>query len=151
MALGLFAILATTVSALLLTTLRGARKSAAIGIVKNEAQTAMTSMAQKLRFARSVDCTGGADRVDLVDQNGGAVVYQLVSGALMQGAIALTSPNSTINRCIGSSSVFTCNGGRTVDICFTANATGAVDVTTQAEGATGIGFEARVTLRNYGN
>lgn len=149
-ALGLFAILATTISTLLLTTLRGARKSAAIGIVKNEAQTAMTSMAQTLRFAQSVDCSV-ADQVTVVDQNGGTVVYQyqLASTRIMRGLVALTSPNSVVSRC-GITSVFICSG-RVVDICFTADAAGAADVTTQAEGATGIRFEARVTLRNYGN
>lgn len=149
-ALGLFAILATTISALLLTTLRGARKSASIGIVKNEAQTAMTAMTQMIRFAQAAACS--TDRVDLTDQNGLAVVYQLTGSALMQGGVALTSPNSRISRCGGTGSVFTCNSNNSVvDVCFTADAAWATDTTTQAEGATGIRFEARVTLRNYGN
>jgi len=139
--LGLFAVLGTVSSVMLLSTLRGARKAAAINIAKNEGQYALNAMAQTTRFAKA--CSSTATSLTLTKTDDTTVIYNLASGVIVSGSANLTSEKVVATACGGT--MFTCSG-RSVNICFNIDTPGTPDVTESA----GILFKTTVVLRNWG-
>ncbi|OGC92854.1 hypothetical protein A2899_01375 [Candidatus Amesbacteria bacterium RIFCSPLOWO2_01_FULL_49_25] len=151
-AIGLLAVIGTSTSVLLMTSLRGARKATAIAMVKNEAEFAQSAMGQMVRYAKSITSCS-ATKLDIVRLNGDDVSYQLTGGVIasssskLSEAINLTSDRVAVSGCTGT--MFSCSGN-VVNVCFTANAAKGIDVTDTA-GSGGIKFDSSITLRNAAN
>lgn len=148
--LGLFAILGTVSTVMLLSAMRGARKAAAINIVKNEGQYALNAITQTARFARLAECTAGPT-LTLTRADDTTAVYSLTGEVITGGGGNLTSTKVTVTECAGG--MFACNG-RTVQVCFNIDTAGAADVTESVEevpaAGSGIMFKTSVVLRNWG-
>lgn len=158
-AIGLLAIIAVTTSTLLLTSLRSARKSAAINEAKAEGQYALTDMVQNLKFAASIACNS-ATSLTMVDANTISTTYSLsgtrilksISSPVTNLYITTSSAAVGVGACTGGN-MFTCDTTNTppryLDICYWIDAAGASDVTNSAgTGTSGVNFATHVDLRN---
>lgn len=137
-AVGIFAILATIGSLLLFGTLRGAKKSSAISLVRTEGVFAMDSMTSSLRYAHEI--TGCSATSITFDD----ITYTCDGGEIASNSARLTSARVNVDTC-----VITCTPTppktKTVDISFTLS---RKDANTILETAI-VPFTSQVVLRNY--
>lgn len=159
-ALGIFVVLMATVTVMLVTTLRGARKAAVVAVAKSQGQFAMNSISQLVKYStRVVDCSNPTS-LTVEKVNGHQVTYSLAGGQIassspvLTSTINLTSPEVSVTTtgCSGGN-MFSCPGINTVNICFAVEGANASDVTTAvgALGTGGVRFESQIYLRNWSN
>ena len=153
----LFVILAVSVTALVASLLRSARKAAVLGIAKTEGEYALMAMAEMVRYAGEVVCSAadaGGQTLEVTKQNGDIINYRYYLTPLPRissesGALAtpLNSSRVTLTACSGTTA-FTCPDPQTVDICFWADVPGGLDVSEKVGVSSGIQFQTKVVLRN---
>lgn len=150
----LLAVLLGTANVLLFSALRSARKAGAVGVAKAEGSYAINAMVQKVKYASSISCNGGADsnRLNVVRTNGESFYYQFAAAQIASRAGALvdnlTSTGVVVSLCPDGRPVFRCDPtGSLVTICFAADVAGA-----PIQGETGaVTFQTQAVLRNFGN
>lgn len=144
LAVGMFAIVSVAGGLLLFSTLRGAKKAAAVITVRSQGSNAMGVMTQLLRYAAEVTtCSGNQLAFTAIDGSRGVFSCQVDSTGtdayLASGSGRLTSPAVKIEDC---SNVFNCPTTKNVIIKF-----GLVRSNTSFTGSR-IDFESQVGLRN---
>lgn len=147
-AVGVFAILAVMGSLLLFGTLRGAKKAAAVVLVRNQGAYAMGVMTASLRFTTSVgECLG--NRVTFASGTSGNGSFSCETSGqdkyLASSSGRLTSPAVAVVDC---SNVFRCDApppqSKSVTIVFGLTRSAA----TLPEETARVDFESQVGLRN---
>lgn len=142
-----FSILAILATRGVLLTLRGSRKSDALGSVRENVGYSFAVMERNLRNAQTLSCTS-ATRVDYTDQNDSAGYFSCEnvgsSGYIASGSARLTSDQVNVTSCS-----FTCEAATTgvppaVDIDVTAQ-----DANTQGAEGGQVTVQTRINLRTY--
>lgn len=153
--IALLGVLLGAVTILMMTSLRSSRKSAAIAKVNSEASSAMDSMVQMIKFAKSASCPTSTS-LDLVRVNNDDLRYQLLSGQIASVSAGISTYLTSVFLNVtdtGCGQMFTCsNNGRSVKVCFDAAVVGNFDTSDKAEAGLGeVRYQTEVTLRNFGN
>lgn len=154
-AMGLVGILIGTVTVMLFSSLKGAKKAEALGVTKVEGSYAMNAIRDKIKYARTIrsGCNGGSIQIERLNQH--LITYSLngtkiaSNGALPNGqtvAVDLTSPNVVIRTCAGRE-LFTCPNSQSVQICFMVDKANSASPDDSAT----VRMESSVTIRNTDN
>lgn len=148
LAVGVFAMVSVAGGLLLFSTLRGAKKAAAVITVRSQGANAIGTMTQLLRYAAEItSCSGNQLAFTASDGSKGVFSCQNVNGDifLASGSGRLTSPTVQIVDC---NNVFTCtppapatSGVLMNFILVRANAA-------STDQSSRINFESQVGLRN---
>ncbi len=157
-ALALFAILGVTANLLLFTSLRGAKKAAAVSIAKAEGAYAIDAMTQMIRFSGSISCLSSTSLRVVRRGTLGTITYSLDTtttpdriasvSAVPVATWSLTSPQVSVSSCAGG--MFTCSAANdAVRICFVADSASGVSGDVESGGV--VTFQTSVSLRNFGN
>ncbi|OGD62568.1 hypothetical protein A2160_06005 [Candidatus Beckwithbacteria bacterium RBG_13_42_9] len=124
---------------LLLSILRGSRKSDALNTLKQNGNHVLEVMSSRIRNAKSMTC--GGTTLTIINQDGRQTIYSCANGAISSNSANLVSTGA-------SNCLFSCTvGGRGVppNTSFQFTLTSS---DTTIEGASSI-FKATVSLRNY--
>ncbi len=154
--ISLFIIMSATAGAVLVNSLRSARKASATTLAKNEGQYALKTIQQAILFAADATCVSGTTLNYHVenDPTNTLHTYSLNGAAIRADGNPMTSTSVSIAQ--GScTNVFTCstNGSgfvTTVEICFVINNANGIDVSDTA-GISGLKFDTLATLLNTKN
>lgn len=148
LAVGVFAMVAVSGGLLLFSTLRGAKKAAAVIIVRSQGANAIGTMTQLLRYAVEVtSCSGSQLAFTAIDGSKGVFRCQNVNGDtyLASGSGRLTSPAVQILDC---NTVFTCipdaPATKNVSINFSLKRANAFSTDQFSQ----INFDSQIGLRN---
>lgn len=104
----LFAVIGIVVSQATAVSLTGSRKADATTLVRENLSTAVSTMERKLRSAKSVTCTGGAQSISFRDENDILTNFTCIESASCASTSYVYS-GSTTNRLTNSQ-----------DVCITA-------------------------------
>ncbi len=146
--IGLFALLGTMATAMLAATLQGAKKAAAVGLVRNEGGYVINLMTQMLKFSPNITACGANSLTFGSGAGGGSVTLSCVTAGtdkyIASGSARLTSDQVAWTTC-----VIACvpNDPLTVekiDVSFDLQKTNAVFASEKATAH----FETQITLRN---
>ncbi len=146
--IGLFAMLGTMTTLMLAAALRGAKKAAAVGLVKNEGAYAINVMTQMLKFSSGISVCGANSVTFVPGAGGGSATMSCVTAGtdkyIASGSARLTSNQVTVNNCS-----ITCDTGeplttKKINVSFDLQRANAAFA---AEKATAH-FETQITLRN---
>ena len=142
LAVGVFAMLAISGALLLFSTLRGAKKTAAVIEVRNQGASVMEAMTQLLRYAKkdTTTCAGNSVAFTAVDGSSGS--FSCVGDDyLASGSARLTS---TKVKLVPGCCAITCPTADSVLIKFSISPATA----TLTDETARINFESQVELRN---
>lgn len=159
----LFSLLAVTMTTLVVSLLKSARKAEAITMVKGEGEYALAAMASLVRFASLPVCSsaGGVKSLTVQKANLDVVSYryyatpspsypQHLSSESGTMVTPLTSNRVVMTEC-GVTPIFTCATDESfVDICFWLDTVIGLDASEKAgaAGTAGMQFGTRVFLSN---
>lgn len=156
--LGLVGTLMATGVVLLFTSLRTAKKGAAVGQVRSEGAAALNTMSQRIRYAAAISCNQpDAHNLRVYFFDNSYTDYSIVGGqwaaktTLVNGTtstVNLTSTGVTVSGC--SVYPFSCNSSppikpSSVSVCFVVANVSGTDVTNTGS----VTFRSEVSLRNY--
>ncbi len=144
--IGLMALISMTATLLLTSSLRSARKAAAIALVKNEGNWILNSMVGMTKYAASIS-TCNANQLSVLRLDGTTIDYTFSGTSIASNGANLNSNGVSVSSC---APVFTCSSSSSVTICFNLEKAGATDVTDRSS-VSGIQFKKQVVLRNFGN
>ena len=145
-AVGVFAVLVSMTSVLLVGALQGAKKAAATATVRGEGANAIRTMEQMLRFATDVTVCDGK-QIDFVQYQGASTTsFSCGVDYIASGSGILTAPTVTVkpNTCAITCDTADPLTAKAVTIKFDLEKTGAAFVSETATAQ----FETQVTLRN---
>lgn len=143
-AMGVFAVLMVATSLLLISTLRGAKKSGAQISVRTEGARIMDVISSSLRYAQISSCSGSSITAQLLD--GSSVTYSCQTNGsdnyFASGSSRLMSTNVVVVDC---TNVFSCPDAKTVQVTYGLQRAGT-NLTVEATGR--IDFDSQIRLRN---
>jgi len=158
---GLFSLLAVTMTTLVTALLKSARKAEAVTLVKGEGEYALSAMVNMVRFSSLPVCSTAGGGKSLTVQKRDSISYryyatpspnypQHLSSESGTMVTPLTSNRVVMTEC-GVIPIFTCAADESwVDICFWLDSAVGIDSSEKAGavGTAGMQFRTRVFLRN---
>ncbi|GEM_PF-6188710 len=146
--IGLFALLATMTTAMLAATLQGAKKAAAVGLVKNEGSYVINLMTQMLKFSPNITVCGANSVTFVPGAGGGSATMSCVTAGtdkyIASGSARLTSDKVAWTACAIACVPNDPLTAKRIDVSFDLQRANAAFA---AEKATAH-FETQITLRN---
>lgn len=142
-----FSILAILATRGVLLTLRGSRKSDALGSVRENVGYSMAVMERNLRNAQTIDCSSPT-RIDYTDPNNTTGYFSCEDvgsgGYISSSSARITNDQTSVTACSFSCTAATTGVPPSVDINITAE-----DKNAQGAEAGQITIQTRVNLRTY--